>query len=137
MVEPEAGGGAAEEEVVGGEEAPGCAGIDVAGAAAGVGDAEGIERDALRVEHAEDVVVGGEEESGGVGEGVVRGEPGGVGVAVLGEDGEVADGGVELGGEGALGGVGGEEAVGIEHGRVFAALRMTVTRGDGKGEQER
>ncbi len=74
VVEPEAGGGAAEEIVVAGEDAPDFAGIG-AFFAVELGDAEGFEGDALRVEHAEDVVVGLDEELGGVGEGLVLGEP--------------------------------------------------------------
>ncbi len=63
VVEPEAGGGAAEEVVVFREDAPDFAGIGFL-VAIELGNAEGLERDALRVEHAEDVVVGLDEEGG-------------------------------------------------------------------------
>ncbi len=95
VVEPEAGGGSAEEVVVAGEDAPDLARVGGL-LAVELRDAEGFERDALRVEHAEDVVVGLDEEGGGVGEGLVFGEPARVGVAVRGDDGQVADGVVEL-----------------------------------------
>ena len=89
VVEPEPGGGSAEEVVVPGEYAPDLAGVG-AFFAVDLGDAEGLEGDALRVEHAEDVVVGLDEERGGIGEGLVEGEPARVGVAVGREDGQVA-----------------------------------------------
>ena len=67
--------------------------------------AAGMPRDsretALRVEHAEDVVVGLDEERGGIGKGLVEGEPAGVGVAVRRDDGQVAYGLVESCGDGA------------------------------------
>ncbi len=90
VVEPEAGGGAAEEIVVAGEDAPDLAGVGLLLAVC-LGDAEGFEGDALGVEHAEDVVVGLDEQGGGIGEGLVEGEPARVGVAVGGDEGQVFD----------------------------------------------
>ncbi len=52
--------------------------------------------DALGVEHAEDVVVGLDEERGRIRKGFVLGEPARVGMAVRGDDGQVFDGLVEL-----------------------------------------
>ena len=113
-VEPEAGGGSAKQVVVTGEDAPDLAGVGSEGG--GVpGNAEGFKRDALRVEHAEDVVVGLDKEGGGVGEGLVFCEPSGVGMAVRREDGSVADGFIEAMSELARGVIGGEEAEIVQH----------------------
>ena len=76
VVEPEAGGGAAEEVVIFCEDAPDLAGIGLFGAIE-LRNAEGFERDALGVEHAEDVVVGLDQEGGWIGEGLVEGKPAG------------------------------------------------------------
>ena len=81
-----------------GEYAPDFARVCV-GAAVEVGDSQGFERDALRVEHAEDVVVGLNEECGGVGEGLIFGKPTWVAVAVGGDDGQVTHRFVQLRGD--------------------------------------
>ena len=78
------------------------------------GHAEIGQRHALRAEHAEDVVVGGDEQLGGVGKGRVLGEPARVGVAVRAEDRQAGDLGVERAGDAARRGVGGKQAVGIK-----------------------
>ena len=77
VVEPEAGGGAAEEVVVAGEDAPDFARGRRCRWPSTLGMPRDFEGDALRVEHAEDVVVGLDEEGGGIGEGLVVGEPAG------------------------------------------------------------
>ena len=114
VVEPEAGGGSAEEVVVPGEDAPDLAGVG-AFFAVDLGDAEGFEGDSLRVEHAEDVVVGLDEELGGIGKWLVEREPGGVGVAVRRDDGQVAYGFVESCGDGACLSVRGKQPVVIQN----------------------
>ena len=114
VVEPEASGCAAEEEVVFREDAPDFAGVGV-GRACGWGYAERFERDALGVEHAEDVVVRLDEQSGGVGESFVAREPAGIGMAVRREDGEVAYGLIQLRCYGAGGRLGWEKPVLVQH----------------------
>ena len=59
------------------------------------GDAKLLELDALRIEHAEDVVVRLDEQRRRVGEGLVLGEPARIGVAVRRDDRQVADAGIE------------------------------------------
>ena len=81
-----------------GEDAPDLAWVRV-GAAVEVRDSQGLERDTLRVEHAEDVVVGLNEECGGVGEGLIFGKPAWVAVAVGGDDGQVTHCFVQLDGD--------------------------------------
>ena len=69
MVEPEPRRGAAQQVVVLGEAAPDRRGVGLDRSAVRARDAEVGQRHALRAEHAEDVVVGDDEELGGVGEG--------------------------------------------------------------------
>lgn len=78
MGEPVSGCGAVEEVPVGAQGAPGFFWGDGCGAA----DSEVVEGDAVGVEEPGDVVVGADEECGGVGEGGVVGEQGGVDVPV-------------------------------------------------------
>ncbi len=86
VVEPYAARGGAEEMVVLGETAPDLARIALHRPAVDARDAERLQRDALGMEHPEDVVVGDDEELGGIGEGLVLGEPARIGVAVRADD---------------------------------------------------
>ena len=107
VVEPHAGGRSAEEVVVVGEDTPDAARIFDLGHA----DFEVLERDALAVEHSIDVVVGLNEELGGIRERLVVREPCGLRVTVRADDGEVTDLGIETACDAARLRVGGKEPV--------------------------
>jgi hypothetical protein len=62
-------------------------------------DAQSLERDALRVQHPEDVVIGRHEELRRIGKGRVLGEPARIGVAMRTDDRQIADAFVEIAGE--------------------------------------
>src|SRR5216683_7600057 len=85
VVEPETGRGAAEQIVVFCEDAPDLAGIGLL-AAVDLRNAQGFERNTLRIEHAEDVVVGLNQEGGRIGKGFVESKPAWVGVTVRGDE---------------------------------------------------
>ena len=71
------------------------------GPAVGAGHAQVLHRHALAVEHAEDIVVGRDQQLGRIGEGFVQREPGRIGVAVRADDRQVLDFGIQPAGHGA------------------------------------
>jgi len=76
-----------------------------------------LQRNALRVQHARDVMVGDDEEVGGRAKGGAGvGEETRVNVTVRRDDGQRCYGLIKVAGDVLRGGVGGEEAVGIKHG---------------------
>jgi len=91
VVQPDARRRAAEQVIVAGEEAPDLARIlDYR-----LPDAQIVQGDALAVEHPKDVVVGLDEESGGIWKWPVVGEPGGLGVAMWANNRQIFDMGVQ------------------------------------------
>ncbi len=74
-LEPEPGRGAAEQGPVRGERAPDDATVRLDRSAVPTRHAETLERNALAVEHAEDVMIGHDEEPSGIGEVLVPREP--------------------------------------------------------------
>ena len=85
VVEPEARRGAAKQVVIAGEDAPDLARVfDLL-----LTDFEVVQRDALAVQHAEDIVVWLDEQGRRVGEWLVGGEPGCLGMSVGADDGQV------------------------------------------------
>src|SRR5207245_4068592 len=74
VVEPGAGGRAAEQVVVIGEALPHLARIGLDGRSVPARNAEGLERDAMSVQQAQDVVVGLHHQRGGLREGLVPGQ---------------------------------------------------------------
>jgi hypothetical protein len=145
VVQPGARGRAAEEVVVGGEPPPrrarvaldgraaaAAAGVAVAGRAGGPArrHAEGLHGDALRVEHPEDVVVGREEQRGGLGERRVVGQQGGGDVPVRRDDRQRARLLVEPARQAPHRRVRVEEAVRVQH-------EGLARRDDGRGRDRR
>jgi hypothetical protein len=98
MVEPEARRGPSEQVKMRREAPPDGAGVLLDRPAVGARHAQLLERDALRMEHPEDVVVGGHEEARGVGESRVLGIPARIGMAVGADDGKAAHRAVERAG---------------------------------------
>ncbi len=90
------------------------AAVGLGRAAVGAGNAEVGQRHALRAEHAEDVVVGDDEELRGIGEGQVLGVPARVGMAVRADDRQVADLGVERARKAAHRGIGRKQPIRIQ-----------------------
>ena len=85
-VHPHPRRGAAEEMVILREQAPACPRVGI-----GVADAERVERDALRIEHPEHIMIGMEQQLGCVAERRIVRKPAGVGMAVRADDGQVRD----------------------------------------------
>ena len=82
VLEPDAGGSSAKEIPVPREYLPYLARADSTGFAVAVGNPKGIERDALRVEHPEDVVVGNDQQGGRFRKWLIPGEHTGIDVPV-------------------------------------------------------
>ncbi len=133
MGQPQAGRCRPEEEKVVGKELPGAT---VVGLGRGVGrtpvsdrNPECLERDPLRVEHPQDVMVRDNEQIRGCPEGRVRvGKESRVDVAVRADDREAGDAVVELAGDQPLGGIWREKAAGCQgrsefHGHAPHAAR--------------
>ena len=118
LLQPKARRGAEEQVPVVGEELPDVARVDVGTGAIAAGNAKGVEIDAARVKHPEDVVVGNDQQFGRVGEGGIVGEPGRIAVAVRGDDRHPVEALVELAGDAPLYRIVGKQPVGIEGGRV-------------------
>jgi len=77
-------------------------------------DAKRLQRHALRMEHAEQVMVGLEQQLGRVAEGLVEREPGGIGVPMGADDRQRRHGAIELARDLPHAGFGGKQAVGVE-----------------------
>ena len=60
------------------------------GSAINAGHTQILQRDPLRMEHPEHIMIGGDEQLGRVGEGFVFGKPARVGMAVGADDGQIA-----------------------------------------------
>ena len=128
MVEPEPRRRAAQQVVVLGEAAPDRAAVGLGRAAVGARHAEVGERHALRAEHAEDVVVGDDEELRRIGERQVLGVPARVGVAVRADDRQVAHLGVERARKAPHRGIGRKQPVRIQKSAMRALSRRFPTR---------
>ena len=114
MVEPHAARCRAEEMIVLGETAPDLARVGFHRFAVDTGHAELGERDALGMEHPEDVVVGDDEQLGGIGKWLVLGEPARIGMAMRTDDRQVGDRSMEVTGQCARGWVRRKQSVRIE-----------------------
>src|SRR5690606_7642267 len=79
---------------------------------------ERVQADALAVEHAEHVVVRHQQQLGGVGEGLVAGPPGRIGVAMRADDRQPGHLRVQATGDRALRGIGREQAVFVQAERL-------------------
>jgi hypothetical protein len=111
--EPDAGGRAAKEVEVVGEYLPGLAVVCFHRLAILPGHGQVFQADALRIQHAEDVVVGDKQQRRGRTKTVVGvGEEARIDVAVGANQRQTGDSFVQRQGDALLGGVGGEEAVG-------------------------
>ena len=113
-VEPHARGRAAKQVVMRGEQPPDLARITLGVAAIDARDAEILEPDALAVEHAEHVVVRGEQQAGRIREGHVVREPFRVGMPVRADDGQVFDELVQRARDGPRVRISGKKPIGIE-----------------------
>jgi hypothetical protein len=89
MVEPGTRGRAAEEMIMRGEAAPDGTRVAFDGAAVLRGDPELLEPHALAVEHAENIVIGNDEERRRIRKGLVLCVPAGIRVAMRRDDGQV------------------------------------------------
>ena len=127
VVEPEPRRGAAQQVVVLGEAAPDRSSVGLGLATVGTGNAEVGERHALRAEHAEDIVVGDDEELRRVGEGQVLGVPARVGMAVRADDRQVAYLGVERARKAPHRGIGWKQAIRIQKGHAVLSLSDSLT----------
>src|SRR3546814_17876005 len=74
-----------------GEPAPNRAWVTFDRAAVGAWYTQLLQRNALAVEHAEDVMIGDDQQACRIAEGGVVGEPGGIGMAVRGDDRQMLD----------------------------------------------
>ena len=130
VVEPDTRGRAAKEIVVAGEDAPHFARVfDL-----GLADLQIVQRNALAVEHAVDVMVGLHEQLCRIGKGLVVREPTGLRVPVRTDDGQGANLCVESACDGSSGRIGGKKSVFVEqHDRVVPwpeRLRSQLRRSD-------
>ncbi len=91
MIQPHARGGGAEKIIILGEDTPDLAAVGFRPAAVGARHAEAFKADALGEQHAEDVVVGSNEQLGGIGKRLVFRKPARVRVAVRADDRFVRD----------------------------------------------
>ncbi len=117
VVQPDRRGRAAEKVEVGREQAPGRARI-AARRLAAPGHPQALQGNALRIEHAEQVVVGGQQQVRRVVEGFVVREPGRVGVAVRADDRQGPHLAVEPPGDGPRIRIGRQQAVFVEDERA-------------------
>ncbi len=78
------------------------------------GNAELLERNALRIEHPEQVVIGSQQQLGRVAERFVAGEPRRIGVTVRADDRQAGDGAIEFARDCAGGGIRGKQPVGMQ-----------------------
>ena len=119
VLEPQPRRRAAEEVPVAGEELPDLARVGLDRSAVFARDAELLEPHALRIKHAEDVVIWLDEKRRGIGKGIVLGIPARVGVAVRGDDRQVAHRGEEPSCDAAGHRIGGKEAIVVQqHGHL-------------------
>ena len=126
-VEPDARGRAAEQMIALGKQAPRRARIG-----AGVADPEGLQPHALRIEHAEQVMVGHQQQLAGVSPWRVGGEPRRVAMPVRTDDRQVSDAVVQFAREPTCGGFGRQQPVGMElelagQGQVLSLLVFSRT----------
>lgn len=97
----------------------------------GLTDAEIVHGDALAIEHAEDVVIGLDEEGGGIGEGLIFCEPRSLGVPVRADERQLCNVRVKGASDFPRGRVGGKEAVFVdEHGCDSTPWNFTWLRSD-------
>ena len=81
-------------------------------------DTQFFQRHALRIEHPEEVMIGLQQQGGGIGERLVRCEPGRIGVAMGADDRQACDRFVEIARDRPHTRIGREQAVGIEPQRL-------------------
>ena len=112
-IEPERRGRAAEQVVVLREQSPRRAPVE-RGRAASVGDTQVRQRHALAVQHAVEVVIGRQQQLGGVLEWGITGEPGRIGVTVRTDDRQARRRRVNRTRDGARAGVGRQQAIGMQ-----------------------
>ena len=108
MLEPHPGGRSPEEVVMLGEKTPDLPGIAFDRTAVDPGNPEFFERDALAVEHPEQVMIRDQEQLGGIGKGDIVRIPPGIGVPVGADDGQILDLAVQTAGDPPLGGIAGK-----------------------------
>jgi hypothetical protein len=113
-VEPHPRGRAAKQGVVLREDSPDFPRIGFRDAAVDRRYAERVELHALAVEHAEDVVIGDDQQRGGIAECLVPREPCWIGMAVRTDDRQVLDARMQCAGDVAGAAVAGEQAVGVK-----------------------
>lgn len=116
-VEPHPRRRAAEQVVALGQEPPRLARVGV-----GIADPQRLQRHALRIEHAEYVVVGHEQQIGRVAESRVAAKPRGIGVAVRADDRQLGHRRVEFARDTPCPGVGRQEPVGVKCQRTHRRL---------------
>src|SRR3954453_3110586 len=123
-VEPHAGRRALEQVVVLGEEAPDRSRIAFRGPTVDAWDSEQLEPNALAVEHAEEIMVGDEQQLGGIRKTLIQREPCGISVAVRTEDRQRPNVLIKLAGDLPGRNVGREQPVGMKDARAAHQLNI-------------
>ena len=129
LLEPNPGGGAAEQAEMLGEQPPDRPSIGLRRGGVPRRDAQRLQRDALRVEHAKDVVIGLNEERRRVLEGGVAGVPLRVGVPMRRNQGQVRHRLIEPARNGARAWVDRQQPVGMKS-HACGVLGLVVTSGE-------
>ena len=111
MLDPQPRRGRAEQVPVRREQPPDRAAVGLGRATIGARHAQPLQRDALRAEHPEHVVVGGDEQLRRIGEGGILGIPARIGMTMRRQDRQVPDAGIEIAGDRAGRRIDGEQPV--------------------------
>ncbi len=130
VFEPEAGRRAAEKRKMPCEQAPDRTSVRLCRSLVAARNAEGFELDALRVEHAEDVMVRDDKELGRIGKWQILRVPCRVGVTMRRKDRQRRDALVEPPRDGTRLGVGWEQSVGMQGHGVSGQLSGVALRGE-------
>ena len=100
----------------------------------GLPDLQVVHRDALAVEHPEDIVVGLDEELGRIGKRLVAGKPCRLGMAVGADDGQICYFLVEILGDSARSRLGREQAIGIDQYGIHLTPHESATSLGARGQ---